>query len=339
MMRPKLIGFSPNRHPPCRPGLSCRALPQSGLWLAIPRGNIVYYDMGLWTAHDGWLYARRTGVAARSLAGGGLGGLGDGGLGAIDDLHVRLGVLQAEYDALKAETATLIGAHPEFSSVSYEEFARRVAALSPGTIVRLTLGQFQQLTNATLISTTGNLVRARALLPLGDAARSRIDKLLTAGKNNLHAYRNLLDGIETANRSADYARRAVGLGVPPAVIIAGIVAGTVLLIAAGVGIYALLAAHHASTVASAEADRMCALDAASGSPCTGARRATYREQVRQHETQSGLVPALQDLFQQAGSAVFWGGMLIVGSLLAYGAWVSAPAAQITRERLRARASR
>lgn len=264
------------------------------------------------------------------------------GLGAIDDLEVRLGVLQVEYDTLKTETASLIAMHPEFGGVSFEEFARRVAELAPGTIARLTLGQFQQLANATLISTIGNITRARALMPLGDVARSRINKLLTAGKNTLHAFRNLLDGIEAANSRADYARRVVGLsglGLPPAVIVAGIIAGTVLLIVAGVLIYTQLSAIQASSVASQEADRMCALDAAAGSPCTGATRDRYRASVLEAETRSGLVPDIGASIRSVGSSIGWALGLGILGMFAYGAWISAPAAQITRSRLRERASR
>ncbi len=261
---------------------------------------------------------------------------------SVVDLETRLAVLQAEYDSLKADSAALIAAHPEFNGVSYEEFARRIATLAPGTIVRLTLGQFQQIANATFIVTTGNLVRARSLMAIGDAARARIDKLLTAGKNTLHAFRNLLDGIERANASADQVRRAVGLsglGLAPGAIIALILAGGAVIVVGSVLIYTALATQQASLVASQEADRMCAADAAAGSPCTGARREHYREAVRRQETESGLVPAFRDFLRDAGSTVFWGGMLAVVGVLAYGAWVSAPAARLTRDRLRERASR
>lgn len=346
MIHPKLIGIAPNHRPPCDRAHPCRPL-EPGLYLTLDL-RFLYYDMNLWIVRRGVLYNRRSGMPPRGLSGlapipgqpGLLAGLGS--LGTVTDLQTRLDVLQSEYDSLKAETRALVASHPELDAVSFQEFARRVATLAPGTVLRLTLGQFQQLTNATLIATTGNLTRARALMPLGDAMRSRIDKLLTAAKNNLHAYRNLLDGIEQANASADYVRRAVGLsalGVAPAVIIAGIIASTIVVVVTAALVYAKLSADHASTVASQEADRMCAADAAAGTPCTGAQRARYLSDVHEAETSSGLVPDIGDAIRQVGNTVFWGGMLVVGGLLAYGAWITAPAASITRERLRAGASR
>jgi hypothetical protein len=345
MIHPKLIPVLPNHRPPCTAARPCRPLSEHGLWLTLDM-RILYFDSNLWVVRRGTLYGRRSGVATTALSGlepvSGqpgvfLGGLR--GLGAIDDLVTRLDVLQAEYDSLKAESHALVASHPELDSVSFEEFVRRVASLAPGTILRLTLGQFQQLTNAMLISTIGNITRARALLPLGDTARSRIDKLLTAGKNTLHAYRNLLDGIEAANARADQVRRAVGLGVAPAVVIAGIVAGTIVLVVGGALVYALLSSIQSSTVASQEADRMCAADAAAGTPCTGADRARYVAAVLEEQRRSGLVPDFGNAIRELGSTVFWGGMLAVVGLLAYGAWITAPAATITRERLRARAAR
>lgn len=272
-----------------------------------------------------------------------LGSLGSfRGFGDVADLASRLASLDRKFAAFQAETASLIGAHPELSDpAAFTDFAIRVAAKDPSAILRLTQAQFSTLVRALAISTKGNVVRVQQLLPAGDPARRTITALLDAGERNMAVWRALLSGVEELNADVAIARRAVGLGVAPLVIVAGIVAGTIVALAVTAVVYAVLSAVHASSVAQREADRACALDAAAGSPCTGAQRQAYYNAVHAEEIRSGLVPALDDALRRTAGAfsdvILYGGLAVVAAVIVYGAWTAAPAAKLTRDALTSRA--
>ncbi len=116
------------------------------------------------------------------------------------------------------------------------------------------------------------------------------------------------------------------------IIAAGVLIGVALLL----GVYVYV---HQSQAASDEADRACAAGAAAGQPCTSADWSAAHAAAAAAERSLSPLPNFNDLFQQAGSLLFWGGMAAVVAAIAYAGWTAAPAAAITRERLRARASR
>jgi len=161
---------------------------------------------------------------------------------------------------------------------------------------------------------------------------------------NVHLYglrrvetRNVrLYGVETRNVPL-YGLGELGFAIADDAVIAAIVAvGALVAVALLLGVYVYI---HQSQAASAAADQACAQAATAGRPCTAADWTAAHAAAADAERRMSPIPDLNPLFQQASSLLFWGGMAAVVAAIAYAGWTAAPAAAITRERLRAGASR
>lgn len=249
-------------------------------------------------------------------------------------LSARLRLMQAEYNALKRGLAPLTEQYP-FSPRSYESIARAVAAKPRSETVRLTLEQFAQVSRGALSTIAQSIAISRGILA-APATASQLAKVRTMQMRATRVMESYFGAVMAANAGQRAVSAATGLAFAPhiGVAIAALVVGSIIFVV-GVGtLYSLLAEQQAAEAANKAALVACALDAERGNPCGGARYMEYVEQARQTQHDWGLVPDLNDLFKQAGSLLFWGGMLTVAGFLGYAAWTAEPARRNVQESLR-----
>jgi len=259
-----------------------------------------------------------------------------GGLGDLASLRAQYLANETRYDEIKRAATPILAAHP-FSASSYADMAQRVVSLPRGTIVRLSLDQFAVLTRGVLSVVSQAQAMAAALLDT-PSRQGQARKILFAVKDALDTYDRLLNGIYTASRAPEIARRAVGLGEPVTLTTGGIIAiviGVTFIITVGaVLLYALFSSLQAASAASAEAQEACERDAAAGRPCSGAQWQEYLRRAQEGQRTFGNVPDLRELFSSLSSLLFWGGLLALGAGLGYLALTAEPARRNVQERLR-----
>lgn len=264
--------------------------------------------------------------------------------GAVDaGLASRIQQVHSDYVTLKGGTQELLRHFPApLQPNGFVQLVTRIVEIprSSQTFVRLSAAQLAELLKAALSSAGRNIGMAAAMAGAPDAIarsnRAKIVKLVDTANNVIRVAQQIVNGIQAVASTTERAQRATGLGIT-GVEIAALVAGAVVAII-GIGLlYTLIAYIAAAIDAYAAAERQCELDSAAGRPCTGTQYQQYREAALEDARRFGLVPNIGDAADRAarsvGDAIFWGSMLTVGGLLAYGAWVSAPAAREARAAL------
>lgn len=296
-----------------------------------------------------------------------------------DAIHAKLADVTAQYNTTHTNATKLLAAFgplDETTLLNLGEAIKALKARDAGAIARLTGAQFAGIVRMGLAAAKGNIVRAEAITNGNLAGHEAIaEQLLVAAKNVIDAIGSVVNNATAAVGTATGYAQSVGLGrvqtqnvrplygtaVTPlfkglrrvetrnvqlsdlGIVIADDVA-IALIVAAGVlvGVALLLGVYvyiHQSQAASDAADAACARDTAAGRPCTGGQWIDYRMQAVQQQRDLSPIPDLDPLFSSASSLLFWGGLIAVVAGVAYVGWTAAPAAAITRERLRTSASR
>lgn len=259
-----------------------------------------------------------------------------GELGAdISALHAKVASNEAAYNKLKTAIDPLLSRFP-FAPAAYAQLATRVVATPRAEVLRLGLEQFALISRGVLssVSRAQNLARALLVAPT-PAQAARAERLLGHAERTMSKYALLLQAVNAAQRGASVAGLGVfGLDDATVLVIAALIAGTLVFLVGAGALYSVLAENQATEAANDEAERACALDAAAGRPCGGATYQDYIRRARESQSLFGFLPNLNELFKQGGSLIFWGGLLVVGGLLGYAAWTAEPARRNVQERLR-----
>ena len=154
----------------------------------------------------------------------------------------------------------------------------------------------------------------------------RIVRLLDTTSAALSTLRQYIESAQSVADVPGRVARAVGLGIHPAVIVAGIVV-------AGVLLYALYSQIIAMFDANSSAIAACIADATAGHPCTGDQFISYQQRAQERSTQGGLLPSLQAAANKASNVAtilaFGAGLLVLGALV----YTAAPAVQTARSTL------
>lgn len=259
------------------------------------------------------------------------------GLGDLrqDTIRVKLASVTASYNTTQTNAAKLLNAFGPMDANSLLSLGEAIKALksrNATAIARLTGAQFAGIVRMGLAAAKGNIVRAEGITNGNLAGHETIvESLLGAAQGVIDAVglivNNATSAIGTATGSVGFAGtggRGLGLVIADDVAIAAIVAVGVLVgVALLLGVYVYV---HQSQVASETADRACVQDAAAGRPCTGEQWVTYRDRAVTQERNLSPIPDLNPLVAQAGSLLFWGGLAIVAAGIAYGGFITAPAA-------------
>lgn len=261
------------------------------------------------------------------------------GLGEVAASLTRTQAAHARFQALKTDVQQLINRMPTIEPTSFLVMARRISEMPRDTIVRLTADELATMLRAALSVVGSNLGLANAMLigPNAAANEAKALKLVQTAEVVLTATDNVLYAINTARDAADRAARAVGLSdpvvIPTGALIAGIIAGAIVIVVAGVLLYTLFASISAAMESYQAAQQACDRDAAAGRPCTGEAWTEYREAAQAQQRESGVVPNFDGFFQRAGNTAIAVGVGVVALAIGYGLWVTAPAAALTRDRL------
>ena len=276
------------------------------------------------------------------------------GLGDVrqDAIVAKLASVVDAYNTTNTNATKLLAAFGPMSAPALLSLGQAIKTLKqrdPGAIVRLTGAQFCGIVRMGLAAAKGNIARAQAIVNGNLSGHETIaEDLLNAAERVLQGVGHIVnDSTSAIGTASSYAFGRVetrtanlselGIVIADDVAITAIIAvGVLLSIAILGGIYIYI---HQSQAASENADRACAAGAASGHPCTTADWTAAHDAAAAAERSLSPIPDLNPLFQQAGSLLFWGGMAAVVAAIAYAGWTAAPAAAITRERLRAGAAR
>lgn len=267
------------------------------------------------------------------------------GFGTVATSLERVQAANVRYQTLKAETQDLLTHFvAQYDPTSLRELVGRIVAMQgergDGALVRLSAGQFASLLRASVSMAATNLGLANAMLtgPNAAANETRALKLVRSVETLLDVTDNVIYSINVSRDVAGRAARATGLGEPATgVIIAGIIAGTILTIIALGLLYTWVSSLSAAVVAQREASAACDRDATAGRPCTGDDWGRYLARAQEEQRRSGVVPNIDDLFRRTVNTVLAVGVGVVAFAIGYGFWVSAPAAATARRRLQARA--
>lgn len=249
------------------------------------------------------------------------GGRGPGGLSAIPQTLIDQARANAQQlDRLKRDADPLIAGTP-WNVTTYVELVRAVVSQPRSAIFRLSRADFAIVVRAVLSTASQSQILADGILSNPNATPSQVDRarrMLFAAKDTM----TRLDTIVSAANAGRGALSGEARGLGDAGLIA---AGVIVIIVAGIALYALFASLQTNVAAIADATEACNLDEAAGRPCTGAQYLEYLRRARQEQRDMGTVPDLAGLFRQIGSLLFWGGLLAVGGLLAYAAYTAEPA--------------
>lgn len=201
------------------------------------------------------------------------------------------------------------------------------------TVVRLSQETSVSLIKGVLLSAANNLDLARTLLgmpPLRSVTDEqftqsipRIERLLSTTSSGLAALRRYAEEAQSITEAPARAMRAVGLGIHPAIIVAGIVV-------AGVVVYALYSQFAAMIDANVSAIAACVADAAAGRPCTGDQFLEYQRRASERADQQGLLPSIRQAAEKAQNTAQL--LVVAAAVVAVGAliYTSAPALRVAR---------
>ena len=271
------------------------------------------------------------------------------GLRGLGDLTLvsKLADVTSSYNTTNTNATKLLAAFGPLSADALLNLGAAIKALKsrdPETIARVTGAQFAGNVRMGLAAAKGNIIRAEGIINGGLPGHDELARqLLTAASNVIDAIgamvNNATEAIGTATgyaQSVGLGRGSLGIVIADDVAIAAIVAvGLLIGIALLLGVYVYV---HQSQVVSETADQACARDAAAGHPCTGTDWVHYRTEAVTQQQNLSPIPNLDPLFQQAGNAIFYGGLLAVAAVIGYGVWTTLPAAQVARGVLTRRAS-
>lgn len=233
-----------------------------------------------------------------------------------------------QLDELKRAADPLISGTP-WSTEAYIALVRRAVASPRNALFTLSRADLAILIRGVISTVSQSQILAEGLLANPAATSSQVERarrLLFTGKDVMVKLDTLLSAARTASSAAGVS--GAGLGwVVPVLIAAGVVVAAVL-------VYQVFATTQTNVTAIAEALEACDLDEAAGRPCSGAQYQEYLRRAQEAQRALGAVPDLAALFRQAGSLLFWGGLLAIGAGLAYIAWTAEPARRNVQERLR-----
>ncbi|MGL4257999.1 MAG: hypothetical protein ACRCSL_16820 [Microbacterium sp.] len=248
-----------------------------------------------------------------------------GDLGNVASLREQLRANDLRIDAAKRALEPIIGRYP-FDPSKYTSLAERVLA-NRNAIVRLSMEQFALLSRAMLSATTRNQTLVRGLLAGSPSPtqQSYAQRLLSTTKAALTDYDRILLAVQQGQRASRFVNLAGDPVVTPSIIVAGILAGTVVILVGGFLLYTLLASLQTATIAAREAERICELEQAAGRPCGGADWQRFVEQSRDDQRRLGLIPDINAVLKRGQNMLFAAGMVVIAGLLGYAAWTAEPA--------------
>lgn len=263
------------------------------------------------------------------------------GLGSVESTLARARADHARYVTLKNDVQELLMRFPTLEEGTFREVARKIVAMPGDQLVRLTAAELALMLRAGVSAAATNVGLANAIMvgPFAAANEAKAVKLLQTAERVLATLEAILRAINTTEGYAGRVARATGLAEPVSVgvLIAGIIAGTIVAVIAAGLLYTLLASIYSATESYAAAYQACERAAAAGQPCTGEDWARYRAAALEEQRANGIVPNINDLMRRGSNAIITGGFILGGALLAYGLWVTAPAASSARSALQRRA--
>jgi hypothetical protein len=293
------------------------------------------------TAMSQWVTTKTT------LAGCGCGGNarpGLQGLRSVATAQQRARAAWDRYTALKSDVQQLLSRFPTLDGATFRQIAQHISTMPQDAVVRLTSDELALLLRAGISVTAQNLGLANAILagPFAAQNESKALKLVSTAESVLSSLEMILSAINTGEGYADRAARAVGLREPLTIstgaLIAAIVAGSVVALVGGVLLYTLMTSIYQAAESYAAAYQACERAAAAGQPCTGEDWMRFRARAQEQQRENGIVPNIGDLFSRGMNALIVGGFVVGAAMLAYGFWVTAPAARETRSALQRRAA-
>lgn len=162
----------------------------------------------------------------------------------------------------------------------------------------------------------------------------RVAAILDNNRRLAARLQQTVDSAHPENAAMSAFRRVIGLNGLSDIGNPLIIAGYVIIVLALAAAYFLIRHIYDSQQINQQVEDACAADARAGRPCTGQQMVEYRRELNQIKEEYGDPDPIGDLFSQIGSgvnALFW----IFGiGIVAYGVFVTLPAAQAARERLR-----
>jgi len=275
-----------------------------------------------------------------------------GGLGDVAAVNALLAQADAKFYGIKTNAAKLLAMYGPLEAGTVARMKAAIAGQGPGVYAEMGAAEFAGLINYTLRGAAYSLSLAHALMngPNPEAQTTLATVIVTSAFQMLGTLDSLIRGAQATETAIASAIRATGavassfgqrlglaglgrgeLGFEPVEIAAGIVVAFVVVVL----VYLLISQYESMQSAAAAADSACSQP---GVTCTAERWAAIRDQALQASATLSILPNLGRAVEQVGSLVFWGGLLAVAGVLAYGAWVAQPAATITRDRLRAGAA-
>jgi hypothetical protein len=233
---------------------------------------------------------------------------------------LELGVIQRIKNAIAGK-----GAGGWYAQMGAAEFAGIIRFFLSGVATSVSL--VHALMNGP--SPEAQVGRAVAILVPAMGVLTAVERLVSTAQATEAAIRTTIQTLEGAARSIA-GRLGLGeLGFEPVEIAAGVIVAFVIVSVLFLGFQQ----YEAMQGASEAATQACSTPP----PCTHAEWASLYQQALAAGSNLTILANLGHVIDQGGSLLFWGGLLAVAGVLAYGAWVAAPAAATTRARLTARA--
>lgn len=277
-----------------------------------------------------------------------------GGLGDVASVTALLTQADAKFLQIKTNATKLLAMYGPLDTPVIARIRAAIAGKGPGVYAQMGAAEFSGVVRYFLQGVAYNLslvhalmngpnpeahsIEAALILTPAMGTLAAVDRLITTAQATESAIASVIRTLEGAASSLGVqlhglSPRGLGdLGFEPVEIAAGIVIAFIVVSA----LYLAFSQYESMQAASAAADTACSQP---GVSCTAEQWANIRDQALQAAATLSILPNLGHAIEQAGSLLFWGGMAAVAAVLAYGAWVAAPAASITRERLRAGASK
>lgn len=278
------------------------------------------------------------------------------GLGDADQVRSLLAQADAKFAGIKANAEKLLSSYGPLSLSTIGRIKNAIAGkTSGGWYAQIGAAEFSGLIRYFLQGVAYNLSIVHAMMngPNPEAQTTiavailipaagvldAVGRLIATAQATESAIASTLRTIEGAAQSLGVQLRGLSgggglgdLGFEPVEIAAGILVAFIALSM----LYLAFSQYEAMQAAADAANQACSQP---GVTCTAQQWAAIRDQALQASATLTILPNLGRAVEQAGSLVFWGGLLAVGGLLAYGAWVTAPAATTVRSQLQSKAQR
>ena len=258
--------------------------------------------------------------------------------------QARLAGARSRYFTIKAELQPVLDRFGDpILPQTYQQLVSQVVRYKDASLVRLAAEDAALLLKAGLLVAAQCLQLAEAIEAGPNAAQyaTRVGALVSAADNVLGGLATVLGALRRFEEATDSAARVVGLAEPATV--AALIAGGVVLVAAGGLLYLLLSQISSAVAVYFQASAACEADERAGRPCTGESWSRYADQEGERQRRLGVVPDTSALFREAGaaagSAIRGAAWIVALGLVGYAVWTTLPAARTTRERLAERAAR